>query len=207
MVGGTGSAYPFSERGWRGDIMFFKLDPIKKDKYTDMGMVNISASFFIEEGDEGWDKYQAEHHVVVPILPESGYPGKRDESGVILDREDYIAWIKSLPTEEKDNPFCNHSIQFEADVTDEEILWCFEFALAQTHLNYLADDLHCKKGKGKVVNQDINYIKRRQDYILNKETLTPFGLSKVANAETKVTSLKKVDFSTVETIANYKVKK
>ena len=54
-------------------MAFFKINAPTKDKYTDMGMVNISASFYLEEGDEGWEQYQKEHHVIVPIFPAEGY--------------------------------------------------------------------------------------------------------------------------------------
>jgi len=189
--------------------MYFKILPITKDKYTAMGMVNISASFYLEKGDEGWDKYQKEHHVIVPIIPEGGYQGKVDKEGSPVDQKDYDTWLASLPTEERDNPFCNHAIQFEHDVTEEEILYCFEFALAQTHLNYLEDDLHCKNGIAKVVNQDIGYLARRNTYkvlsLMPEETkqTDPDAIkwnSKIANAEAKVSALKEVDFLSISPI-------
>ena len=193
--------------------MYFKINTPQKDKYTDMGMVNISASFYLEEGDEGWDKYQAEHHVTVPIIPEGGYKGKLGEDGRPDDQEDYDIWIKSLPTETRDNPFCNHAIQFEHDATEEEILWCFEWALAQTHLNYLYDDLHCEKGTpAKKVNQDIGYLSRKAFYegVLqipekNRTDYMKQELAKIEKCNTRLTSIP-VDFTTVKTIANYKVK-
>jgi hypothetical protein len=185
--------------------MYFKINAPQKDKYIDMGMVNISASFYLEKGDEGWDKYQAEHHVTVSIITEH-YQGKVDEEGSPVDQEDYNKWIASLPTQERDNPFCNHSMQFEANATEEEILWCFEFALAQTHLNYLEDDLHCEKGTtAKVVNQDIGYLGRKLFYANAKGN--PTVMDRVASAETKCLTLKEVDFTAVETIASYSVRK
>ncbi len=194
--------------------MFFKINKPQRDKYTDMGMVNIDASFYLEDGDEGYDKYMAEHHVQVPVIPEGGYPGEVNEMGMPVDQKDYKDWIKSLPTIWRLNPFCNHSIQFGATVTREEILWCFEFALAQTHLNYLKDDLRCKKGTGaKIVNQDINYRARKAYYegvkqipIENQTTSEKTELAKVASAEAKVVVLKDVDFTKVKTSVKYKVK-
>ena len=193
-------------------MSYFKINAPIKDKYTNMGMVNISASFYLEEGDEGWEKYQKEHHAIVSVIPKEGYQGKVDEMGMPVDREDFNKWVASLPTEERDNPFCNHAIQFEANTTEEEILWCFEWALALTHQNYLVDDLHCKTA-GKVVNQDIGYLGRREFYrglmqIPEEERLTfsRLAVEKIASAESKVTALKEVDFTAVETIASYKVK-
>ena len=223
--------------------MYFKINTPRKDKYTDMGMVKISALFFLEEGDEGWGKYQKEHHVIVPIVPEEGYQGKINEIGIPTDQKDYDNWVASLPTEERDNPFCNHAIQFEYnvteeerdnpfcnhaiqfehDVTEEEILYCFEFALAQTHLNYLEDDLHCEKWTAaKVVNQDINYLNRRDSYFeirsipndeeeqtkfMNDHPIIALKMEKCINALIKLFALKDVDFTTVETIASYSVRK
>lgn len=194
--------------------MYYKINAPIKDEYPDMGMVNISAKFYLEKGDEGWEKYQAEHHVTVPIFPPEGYQGKVDEKGNPVDRKDYDTWLASLPTETRDNPFCNHSIQFEPDATEEEILWCFEWALALTHINYLADDLHCEKGtRAKVVNQDIGFIARKAFYKgvkqIPAETQTAYEkteLAKCVSAKSKVTALKDVDFTTVETIATYRVK-
>ena len=207
--------------------MYFRINAPQKDKYTDMGMVNISASFYLEKGDEGWEQYQAEHHVTVPVFPPEGYPRLKElqagqetqmVNGEIFEKgEELIAydkWIASLPTEERDNPFCNHAIQFEHDATEEEILWCFEWALAQTHINYLHDDLHCEKGTGaKVVNQDIGYLSRKAFYEGVKQipevAKTPYiktEMAKCTLCETKVIALETVDFAAVETIGIYRVK-
>jgi hypothetical protein len=193
----------------------FKINAPQKDKYTDMGMVNISASFYLEKGDEGWEKYQVEHHKLVPVFPKEGYErqtelnAEREKqmfAGDMEKREEqltYDKWVASLPTEERDNPFCNHAIQFEHDTTEEEILWCFEWALAQTHINYLHDDLHCEKGTpAKRVNQDIGYLRRRDDY----KTPDTVMLAKCVSVETKGLALKDTDFTAVETIASYSVR-
>jgi hypothetical protein len=194
--------------------MYFKINTPQKDKYTDMGMVNISASFYLEKGDEGYDKYMAEHYVQVPVIPEGGYQGKINEIGEPADLKDYQAWYANLERVWQLNPFCNHSIQFEAEATEEEILWCFEYALAITARNYLIDDLHCKNG-GQVVNQGIGYLARRNIYKVL--SLMPCELkqtdedaikwsTKITNAETKVMALSEVDFAQIKTIAKYRVK-
>jgi len=228
--------------------MYYKIIPPQKDEYTDIGMVNVLAAFYLEKGDEGYDKYMAEHHVTVPVFPPEGYPRQKelDEQGEewdayreqqrlistfptevrIEDGEEiiypilpegfvelvnpilkeyvlYNKWVSELPTEERDNPFCNHFIQFEADVIKEEILYCFEFALAQTRLNYLEDDLHCEKGtSAKRINQDIGYLQRLADY---RQPTTEMKL-KISAAEAKTAELKNVDFTKVKTIAKYSVK-
>jgi len=195
--------------------MFYKITKIGDEKYTKMGMVEVMASFYLEKGDEGYEKYVAEHLVNIPIIPKEDYQGKMTTEGmkVPVDIEDYKKWLDSLPTTQQLNPFCNHSMQFEADVTEEEILWCFEFGLGITARNYIADDLHCKTESGQVVNQGIWYLARKAFYegvkMIPIEQQTPYikkELAKVASAETKALSLKEVDFKTVETVAEYSVK-
>ena len=142
---------------------------------TQPGTISINAAFYLEEGDEGYDKYIIEH---------------------------------------QGNPFCNHSIQFEADVTDEEILYCFELALEQTHLNYLVDDLHCvKETTAKTVNQDIGYLGRRAFYAGIKQipkkdrtAIMKSAIKKIADSEERIKQIKKVDFAKVKTIGTYRVK-
>lgn len=193
-------------------MAYFKILPIQKDKYTDMGMINIDAQLFLEKGDDGYDKYIAEHYVQVPVIPEGGYQGKVDEEGLPVDKEDYQKWLDSLEKVWQLNPFCTHSIQFEHDVTEEEILWCFEFALGITHRNYLIDDLHCKKG-GQVVNQTFGYSSRRAFYqgvsIIPENNRTPYmeaEMAKVDKTSARLSKIKDVDFTNIQTIGKYKVK-
>lgn len=197
--------------------MYFKINPIQKDKYTDMGMINVDAQLYLEQGDEGYDKYIAEHFVTVPVIPEGGYTGKVNKDGIPVDQTDYDNWIKSLPTAQQLNPFCTHSIQFEHDVTEEEMLWCFEFALGITHHNYLMDDLECRKG-GEVVNKPFGYSDRLKFYkgvkddsidetYLKFHPLIAIQKEKIIKAEIKINRLKNVDFTNVQTIGKYSVRK
>jgi len=200
-------------------MAYFKILPILRDKYVDMGMLNISAELYLEQGDEGYDKYIAEHFVTVPIIPEGGYTGKFNKDGVPVNQTDYDNWIKSLPTVWRLNPFCTHSIQFEYDVTEEEILWCFEWALGITHWNYLVCDLGCqwKDENGnpyaQVVNQPFHYSARKEYFkvisqllLRNRSDYMNSELAKVSKAEARVAKIKKVDFTKVKTIEKYKVK-
>ena len=162
--------------------MHFKLLPVKEDKYTSMGMINVYAQLFLDPGDEGYDKYIAEHLVTV--------------DGV-----------------EQFNPFCTHSIQFEHDATEEEILWCFEWALGITHQNYLKDDLHCKKD-GQVVNQPFHYIARKAFYegvsMIPEDDRSDYmktEMAKTDKAKGRVSKIKNVDFGNVKTIGKYRVRK
>lgn len=166
--------------------MYYKITNHGDEKYTKLGMINVDAAFYLEEGDEGYDKYIEEHYVTVPVFPEEGYQGEMTTEGMPfpVDIEDYKKWRAGLPTVQQLNPFCNHSIQFEADVTEEEIYSAFDRALQITHQNYLIDDLHCKN-RGTVVNKNIRYAERVSLY----KKPTPKLKEKIANAERKVVSL------------------
>lgn len=192
--------------------MYLKITSLGEQKYIDMGMISVSAAFYLEEGDEGFAAYMAEHHVEVPVMPEGGYPGEVDKEGKPLDQKDFDTWLAGLPKVWQLNPFCNHSMQFEASVTKEEILYCFEWALAMTHANYLKNDLQCKTD-GKVVNQSINYDSRKAYYTgikiipdINKTPKMVADAKLVSDATVKIAALKDIDFSNIKTVAEYKVK-
>ena len=40
--------------------MYFKITGYGDDKYTDIGMIEVTASYYLEKGDEGYSKYFAE---------------------------------------------------------------------------------------------------------------------------------------------------
>ncbi len=207
--------------------MYFIIQPIQRDKYTDMGMINISANLYLEEGDIGYDKYMAEHHIQVPVIPEGGYPGEMKE-GSPVNKEDYQKRFDGLEKVWKLNPFCNHSIQFDVAMlepdydeftVEERIMYCFEWALGITHWNYLMDDLHCKKkdkdGKSysQIVNKPFHYSARRTFYqgisLIPEKDRSDYmkqEMKKVDKASARLSKIKDVDFTKVKTIGKYKVK-
>lgn len=166
-------------------MAYFKIinDPLDQgEKYIAMGMINVTAELYLEKGDEGYDKYIAEHLVTL---------------------EDGSTQL---------NPFCTHSIQFEPDVAEEEILWCFEFALGITHRNYLADDLHCQRG-GQVVNQPFGYKSRKAFYdgmkLIPDNLKSDFMKSECAKTEkaSRATkAFKGLAFAGIKTVGKYSVK-
>lgn len=192
--------------------MYFKITKVGEQKYTDMGMINVDASFYLEPGDDGYDKYVVEHFVTVPVMPKEGFQGKIDTKTGEPDPKEYKDWIATLPKEQRLNPFCNHSMQFEPSVTEEEILYCFEWALPMTHENYMKDDLRCKT-TGITVNQTINYDSRKAYYTGIKIIPDSYKTEKmkidaklVMDAEKKIGILKDVDFTKISTTVKYKVK-
>jgi hypothetical protein len=157
--------------------MYFKIT-LGDPRYIALGMVDVKVDFYLEEGDEGWAKYNS---------PEG-----------------------SLNSEGELNPFCEHFMQFDADMlsfddnglteeSKEAILWCCEWALGITHKNYLIDDLHCQKG-GQIVNQDIDFLARVERYKTQKEN------SKIIRADVLKKHIGTADFTKAKTVAKYSVK-
>jgi len=81
------------------------------------GMVQVRFCFYLEPGDARY----SEHHVNLPIFPESGYPGKKDEHGMPKSQTAYRKWRDGLPHVWQTNPFHNHFIYVDPETTDEEI--------------------------------------------------------------------------------------
>lgn len=77
-------------------------------------------SMFLEPGDAR----HGEHFVQVPVFPPEGYTGPKD------NEDAYKAWVKSLPKRWQNNPFHNHYIYGDPDITDAEIKAQMEFHLA-----------------------------------------------------------------------------
>ena len=98
------------------------------------GMVQIRFCMYLEPDDYGYEK----HHIQVPIIPEGGYPGEVDAMGQPVDIKAYDAWIKSLPTVWQTNPFHNHFIQVEPDITDNGILDIGVECLKETYADWAA---------------------------------------------------------------------
>lgn len=173
--------------------MYYKIISYGDPNYTKLGMINVDAQFYLEKGDKGYDKYIAEHYVEVMVFPEKGYEGKTNEIGAPVDMEDYKKWLESLPKVWQLNPFCNHSIQFETNVTETEIFAAFDRALKITHQNYLIDDLHCQNG-GQIVNANIHYRERLSLYAKPTTELQ----AKILSAENKVVSLNQVELTQIK---------
>lgn len=119
--------------------MYYKIEPSGCAEHK--GLCEVRYDLFLEPADEGY----SEHHVTVPIFPAEGYQGEVGEMGQPVDREDYDKWVASLPTETRDNPYCCHFVQFEPNVTDEEVLFVGELALDMGGKNWATRELHKNK--------------------------------------------------------------
>lgn len=113
--------------------MFVKVEP--SGCCERKGMVRIRFCMYLELDDYGYDK----HHVQVPVIPEAGYPGKVDSLGQPIDMEDCNKWLDSLPKVWQNNPFHNHFIYAEPDVTDEEIRDIGEAFLHEAYIKWACE--------------------------------------------------------------------
>lgn len=57
------------------------------------------------------------HYVDKPVIPLGGYPGEVDARGNPVDREDYIRWLRSLPTIKVLNPMFCHFVKINPNTT------------------------------------------------------------------------------------------
>jgi hypothetical protein len=126
--------------------MYFKIE--KSGCSEQKGLVQVRYDLFLDEGDYNYN----EHYVQVAVLPASGYPGNVDERGIPTDLVDFEKWINSLEKIWQNNPFCCHFCQFEPDVTDEEILYIGELALAMQYENW---SVH--KNLHRPINQPVKF--------------------------------------------------
>lgn len=81
------------------------------------GKRQIRICFYLDPQDVRYE----EHHVHVPVSPESGYPGEKDEHGSAKSAEHFRAWVDALPKKWQTNPFHNHFLYMPLNVTGEEI--------------------------------------------------------------------------------------
>jgi hypothetical protein len=110
--------------------MYVKIEPTGCCERK--GLVQVRLCFYLDPGDE---KYN-EHHVQVPAIPSEGYQGKIDKDSMPEDRENYQKWLDELPKIWQNNPFHNHFIYVEPDVTDEEIMDKAEELLKESYAKW-----------------------------------------------------------------------
>ena len=102
------------------------------------GLVEVRYDCYLSRDDTG----NEEHYVTVPDFTDAKYDGKVNEFGAPEDMNDYQKWVDALPTVTKNNPFCCHFVQFEADVTDELIVAIGEEVLKMALANHAQNALH-----------------------------------------------------------------
>lgn len=108
--------------------MYIKIEPSGCcERY---GSVQVRFSMYLDEEDARYE----EHHIYVvdqscPIW-QAGYKGAIDEEGRPVDYTDYEEWVDTCHHIWRDNPFHNHFVYADPDVTEAEIQSLAEFHLA-----------------------------------------------------------------------------
>jgi len=138
--------------------MYFKINHTGCNERK--GLVEIRYDLYLDPSDH---KY-SEHHIQVPVIPAGGYTGKVDVMGQPLNQKDYDKWFATLPRVWQNNPFCCHFMQFEPEITDEEIIVAGEKFLKMAYENWQKGNLHLNK------NESVQFI----DHIIYKEIAKPF---------------------------------
>ena len=108
--------------------MYAKIEKSGCGEYH--GNVMVRFAFYLEPNDARYE----EHHIfaVDETTPEfkAGYQGKVDKLGNPVSDKDFEKWINSCKHYWRDNPFHNHFVYADPDVTDEELQSTARFHLA-----------------------------------------------------------------------------
>jgi len=131
------------------------------------GFVQVRLAMYLEKGDYGYERT----YIQVPVIPEGGYQGKVDAMGNPVNMDAYNTWLASLPKVWQLNPFHNHFLHLEPDVSDEKIQELMVFHLANFYEAWKAD-YGLKKG-GMRHGWDVRHRKppRRWDVVDPKNYL------------------------------------
>ena len=122
------------------------------------GLCQVRLAMYLEPGDYGYERC----HIRVPVIPEGGYTGAVDTMGSPVDQADYDAWINSLPKVRQLNPFHNHFLHLEPDVTDQEIEDLMAFHLPNFYEAWRQDYGEVAGGMRK--GWDVKHRKRPKRY-------------------------------------------
>lgn len=117
-------------------MAYFKINPTGCGERK--GLVEVRYDCYLSRDDAG----NEEHYVTVPDYTGAVYEGKMDEIGSPVDVDDYQKWASSLPTITRNNPFCCHFVQMQADITDELIVAIGEEVLKMAFANHQQGTLH-----------------------------------------------------------------
>lgn len=118
------------------------------------GKVQLRFSFYLEPDDPRYE----EHYIQIPIIPLEGYLGEVDTKGNPVDWNDYNAWLESLPKEWQNNPFHNHFVYVDPDITDAKVKQLVVDSLDEFFGIWAKgeDILKVWKSKGRLVAGDIS---------------------------------------------------
>ena len=119
--------------------MYYRIEPsgtLAHQKYKKYdGLVQIRYDFFLEPEDYGYEKM----YLYLPIITKP-YPGKVDENGNYIDKDDYDGWLDSLPHEWVSTYFRSRLIRVLPSITDKEIQELGEAYLQASYVHWAGDE-------------------------------------------------------------------
>jgi len=106
------------------DYMFFKIENSGCEE--EKGFIKIRFDLFLDPMDYRYN----ETYYLWPTSEAygDGYKGVLDGNELPIDQNDYDTWWDSLEKEWVHAPFQSHFVYFESTVTEEEIMFCGEWA-------------------------------------------------------------------------------
>ena len=113
--------------------MFVKIEPSGCMERN--GIIQLRLAMYLEPDDYGYNT----HYVQVPVIPEDGYLGKTDINGLPVDKELYVKWLSKLPTIGQNNPFHNHFIYVEPDISDKALTDICKAYLQEAYIKWACD--------------------------------------------------------------------
>jgi hypothetical protein len=159
------------------------------------GLMQVRFCLYLEPGDYGYEQ----HHLTVPVYPypderlggywgevhpkgttvtktdkETGKKYEIDISGQPIDEDDYRHWVQTLPTTEIDNPFHNHFIYVEPEITDEILLDMGQAFLEEAYIKRACDEKidiknppvkFREKGRTPGISQRLNRLPLNRRYV------------------------------------------
>ena len=117
------------------DKVLMRLNPT--GTHSQHGYMKVRIDFYPRKTDRTYST----HHVQVPIIPEEGYPGAKDDKGNPVDEWAYNFWLESLPKEWQDNPCLCHFIKIGDADTQESLTEYIKDMFPDTVLKTLDDVL------------------------------------------------------------------
>ena len=114
--------------------MYIKVEP--SGCCERKGMVQIRLCMYLDPTDYGYERHYVNVIDTNSAAYLKGYKGEVDAMGRPIDQADYDSWFNSLPKVWQNNPFHNHFVYVEPDITDIEIMQIGEAFLAKSYVRW-----------------------------------------------------------------------
>jgi len=103
----------------------------KDPRQSAYGMIIGVSPFYLDKGDKGYDK-----SFKTVKNEEEGYKGEMINRMIPANKNDYNDWYNSLPNIVIQNPLLTPAIYIPHIITEEGVLWCFQWVLDETYRRY-----------------------------------------------------------------------